>query len=112
MTGRIKLFRNVRKFYRITGIYSPSKLHQQHLSDVKSAFGLVSVGVFLISIILYFIFEANTTNEYGKSFSTFVSLLEGSVYFIVNLLKVKIILNLIKKFEDFIEMSKFLFEKN
>lgn len=86
----IKLFRHVRKFYRMIGIYPPPK-HHQHPFNVKNTFGLVSTILLLLSIFWHFLFEANSTDEYGKSFVAAISMLESSAYFVQNFLKLKCI---------------------
>lgn len=107
MTRTIKLFRDVRKFYRMVGIHpSKSKHHHQHRFNVKNSLSSVFLALFSISIAWYLLFEANTTDEYGQCFTGFVSVIEISVYFIVNFSKIESILKLIKKFEEFIEMSE------
>lgn len=107
MTRSIKLFRHVRKFYRMVGIHPPkSKHHHQHRFNVKNSLSSVFLALFSISIAWYLLFEANTTDEYGQCFTGFVSVIEISVYFIVNFSKIESILKLIKKIEEFIEMSE------
>lgn len=111
MASKIKLFRYVRKFHRILGIYPSSKHYQYYSFNVKTTFGFCLTLFLTISIFWHFLFEASSMDEYGKGFVGSVSMLEGSIYFIVNFLKVKSILKLIKKLEDFIEMSKFEMRK-
>lgn len=108
MAGEIRLFRYVRKFYRMVGIYPPSKHQQRHPFDVKKTFGLASTIWVTISILWYFYFEANSTDEYAKGFIGTVSMLECLLYFLINSSKIKSILKLIRKFEDFIESSELM----
>ena len=108
MTGKIKLFRNVRKFHRMVGIYPPAKHHQQPF-NAKNIFVLLSMALFLISEFWYFLFNASSIEEYGQCFYGSISMLEISLYFIVNFSKMKSILKLIRNFENFIEMSKLNF---
>lgn len=108
MVGEIKLFRYVQKFYRMTGIY-PSKSCHHHSLSVKNTFSLISLIAFFLSTFGYFLFKANTVNEYGMCFYASFSMLEILLYFIVNLLKIQKILNLIERCEDFIAKSKFSF---
>lgn len=59
-----------------------------------------------MSMFGYLLLETNSSEEYGEVFYGFVSSFEASLYFIVNLLKIKSVLKLMKQFEVFIEMSK------
>lgn len=111
MADEIKLFRYVQKFYRITGIY-PSKTSHHHPFNVKNSFSLVSLICLFMSTFGYFLFKASTIDEYGKCFYASFSMLEILLYFIVNFSKMQSILKLIKKLEDFVEMSEYSFYKS
>lgn len=107
MAGAIKLFRNARKFYRKAGILTPSKLHP-HPFNVKTTSSLVSTVLLLLSLFGYFLFEADSINEYGKGFISSVAVMEALAYFVVNLSKIKSILKLNRKFDGFIGMSELM----
>lgn len=109
MTGAIKLFRCVRKFHRIVGIYPPSK-HRQYLINAKITLNLMSMILLLFPIILYFLFESDSIDDYGQCFFGIVSMSEILLYFVINFSNIQSILKLIKKLEDFIEMSEFNFK--
>lgn len=105
MAGPIKLFRQVRKFYRMVGIHPLSKRHRQRF-NVKNSSCLVSMALLFISVSWYLLFEANSTDEYVQCFTGFISVIEISIYFLVNFSQIGSILKLITKSEDFITMSK------
>lgn len=106
---RIKLFRHVRKCYRMAGIYPQSEHSRLRRFNAKTAFKLMCMVLcvlFVLSSLLYILFEANSTDEYVKGSFEFFEKLEGVLYFTVNLSKIESILKLIKKFEEFIATSK------
>lgn len=106
MAKTIELFQYVQKIYQIVGICSSSNYHGQHRVSAKATFILGCMILSFNSSFAYFLFEANSVDEYGRSFYMSFSKLEIYLYFVVNLAKVEKILNLIKKLEDFVELSK------
>lgn len=106
MAKTIELFQYVQKIYQIVGICSSSNYHGQHRVSAKATFILGCMILSFNSSFAYFLFEANSVDEYGRSFYMSFTKLEIYLYFVVNLAKVEKILNLIKKLEDFVELSK------
>lgn len=106
MAESIQFFLYVQKIYRIVGIYPPSKCHGQRRFTAKTTFILACIILGFISTFVYFLFEANSIDEYGRSFYISFAKLEGLLYFVVNLSKIESISNLIKKLEDFIKQSE------
>lgn len=103
----IKLFRYVQKYYRTVGIHPPSKDHQYPPINGRNPFGLMLLICMIAATFGYFVFKASTIEEYGMSFFSSFYMVNILVLFIVNSLKIRSILNLIQKFEDFIEMSEY-----
>lgn len=102
MAKIIKLFRNVRKLFRLLGIYPPAKHHQQPL-NMKNCLNLTFLMLVFVSSFAYFLFKADSVDEYGQTFFVSISCLQFLLYFIVIFSKMKKILKFIKNFEKFIQ---------
>lgn len=105
MSKSIKLFRYVRKIYRALGIYPPVK-HGQNPFNAKNSINSAFLILTSVSSFAYFLFEADSIDEYGKSFFASISNFELLVYFIVSFLKIHSISKLIRELEKFIETSE------
>ena len=70
----------------------------------------VLLTLIFISILGYFLFDANSVAEYGTCFYSSISMLEFLLYFTVNFSEMRNILKLIKTLEEFIEKSKYFSE--
>lgn len=105
MIQRIDLFCYFREFCRLVGIYPPPADPWQLFNTTNISI-LISMVNVIISSFWFFLFDATSADEYSKSFYTSVAMLEMVAFFAVNLFKMQNILQLIRKFEDFIEMRK------
>lgn len=109
IVGRMKLFRYVQKYYRMVGISPPSNSsphHQRPPFNVNNTLSLIFLTLGTILAFAYFLFEADSIEEYSRSFYGSISSLELVVYFIINFLKIQSTLKLIRKLEKFIETSE------
>lgn len=109
IVGKMKLFRYVQKYYRMVGISPPSNSsphHQRPPFNVNNTLSLIFLTLGTILAFAYFLFEADSIEEYSRSFYGSISSLELVVYFIINFLKIQSTLKLIRKLEEFIETSE------
>lgn len=60
----------------------------------------------IIASIAFILFESRSIEDYATGFSTSIMVFTVLVFFIINILELENITDLIRKFEDFIEMSK------
>lgn len=112
MVHSIKLFRWIRNIHRMTGIYPLSKSKQNFLLNfIKRFIVLVSLMILFVTSTAFALFEARSTAEYATSSSTSIMMFINEVFYLINMMKMKNIIELIRKFEDFIEMSKHLRRK-
>lgn len=92
----------------MTGIYPSSQSNQNALSKCKmSVFLLFYMFAFMEST-AFALFEAQSSAEIATGISTSIEMSTVMVLFFLNMMKMKNIIELIGKFEDFIEMSKHL----
>lgn len=103
--NKLKFFQLVQNIYRMVGIYPP-KLNQHCLLNSKISFFLLMVVQFYISSFAFLLFEANSIREMADSFYVASSELLCITYMIVSLWKISDILDLITKYERFIEKSE------
>lgn len=107
MAEQIKLFGILTKVRQSLKIYPPK-------SDRKFQFNwgnllfILPLLALLTSEALYFLFEATSIAEYGICFYLFSLALTNIIYYSINVIKMRDILTLVGRFEDFIEMSKCL----
>lgn len=62
--------------------------------------------IVLISIIAFIFFEAQTTAEYATGATSSIMALSILAFFLITMLEMKHFIKLIRKLEDFIEMSE------
>lgn len=105
MTGRIRLFRSVRKFQRTMGIYSTKSSKRAPL-NFRNLFVLSCFAQLAIPSILFFVFKANSFKDYADCFYAFSTSFACSSHCVVQMLHINNFELLTKKFEEFIEQSK------
>ena len=108
MAGRLKLLQFTQKLYEDMGVYPPKSNHFWHSINWRNASMFISLIQMLIFSLAFLIFEAETIVDAGSSFYVVNTELTCSIFFFINFHNLPIILNLIEKFEDFIEQSKTL----
>lgn len=106
MPHSIKLFRWIRKMYRIIGIYPVSKSKQNALTKWRKLIIFMSLMTMLTASNAFILFEAETTAERATGFSTSALVSAILVFFLILMLEVKNIIKLIRKFEDFVRKNK------
>lgn len=107
MTTQIKLFQSAQKYIRRLGIY-PSQPNQSYSFNLKNAFSLSLLILMFIFRIAYFLYEAQTIAEHAQIFYLSVTEMALIVDFVTMCWKIGDILQLIEKFEQFIQKSKLL----
>lgn len=112
MASKMRLFQNIQKMYRMTGIQIPSspqpsfQFGQKSLLNWKICLILMSQMALSSSTTAFFLFKSETVTDYGSSFSASLMILTNMLFFIVNILKISSIVELITEFENFIEQSE------
>lgn len=106
MTRSINLFRWIRKMYRTIGIHPVSQSRQSSLSKLRKIIVFMSLVIMLTASNAFILFEAETTAEQAAGFTTSALVTAILVLFFIIMLKVEKIIELIRKFEDFVEKSK------
>lgn len=106
MAVEIELFHSVRKFIQMMGIY-PSEPNQKYSFKLRSALILLSLILPFISKAAYFLFKAQTIAEQAKIFYLSMSEIFLTLDFVAMCLEMRNILQLIEKYEKFIEKSWF-----
>lgn len=108
MATGIKLFRIVQKIYKTIGL-NILPCQSQHHSNFNEKFFLLFIfpAQFFISSIGFFLFEAETADEYGLSFYVSISMLRIIIDILNIGLKMEKISTLIGKYEEFIDKSLF-----
>lgn len=104
--GPIKLFPSTQKYYQAIGIF-PSQLQPSGQFHWKNLVILCACILCLISIMTYFLFEANSLAELAITFYGCTGLVSAIFYYLTNIFQRENIFELIQKFENFIEKRKF-----
>lgn len=101
-TNVVQLFQIVQNFYKTIGLNLPTQLSSL---NGKQFLFIIIPAPFIISSVAFFLFEAQTADEYGTSFYMSISVL-GSAINISNIAwEIDKILTLIGKYEKFIDKS-------
>lgn len=107
MAGSVKLFAVLRDFYRMMGLSPP----QTNSLNSKNLFFFLSSTTGFFSIVAFFLFKANSVQEYVNSFHTSVTTLLFLLYFTAIARQMTNATQLIQQFEEFIEKSKWKTKK-
>lgn len=108
MTGTIKLFQSLKKYFKCMRIELPTdkSIQKCTFKPKNLLFLLIFVHVFLSSI-TFLLFKAKSAYDYGFSFYISVTeMLAITIYLSIICFKIGDIVTLIQKNEEFIEMSK------
>lgn len=107
MIGPNKLFRSVQKCYQTLGVYpfQPENVRTCVLNR-KILLAMFLYVQQCIAAVTFFLIEANSVLDYAVSFYTYISMLFCVYYFIILIRKMPQIIELIEKFQQFMEKSK------
>lgn len=106
MSESVKLFQTVRKFYVEVGIHQTSLPNRKFHLNFRNFFFLFSKLIMFTSICAYVLFQANSFDEYFLDFCAAVTYFNSIINHCLQIEKITKILELIRKFEGFIERSK------
>lgn len=106
MAALIKLFQSLQKYNQILGIH-PTKPNQSYSFNLRSVFVLLSLISLFTSSAAYLVFKAEAIAEYAQCFYLCITPLAIFINFVAICLKMRNILQLIEKCEEFIQKSSF-----
>lgn len=106
MVGPVRLFQNLREYYQTMGIYLPNSSIRRHYLNQRNSFFLTCYTQLLITSMLFLLFEAETTLEFGAALYAVLAESFCIWYFLIKMYKMPKILQLIDKFDAFMEKSK------
>lgn len=106
MVGPIRLFQSLRGYYQMMGIYSPESSNQRYSINGRNSFFLFCYTQLLISSVLFLLFEAETTLEFGAAIYALLAESFCIWYFLMKMWRMPRILRLIDGFDAFMEKSK------
>lgn len=105
MLKQVKLFNFALKYFETLGLYPLEKDEKYTFNWISLSVALSMIGI-CISTATYFLFEAETIDESTKTFYVALTELNFLICFVVNIWKMKSILQTIEKNEKFIEKSE------
>lgn len=105
MLKTVKLMKSTLKYFETLGIY-PLQQNKNYTFNWISISVLSTMIAILISTGTFFLFKAETIDEYSKTFYAVVTELYFLICFISNIWKMKSILQAIEKNEEFIGKSE------
>lgn len=103
--NRIKLFRLFRKSFKATG-FQTHQLNRKYKFNTNNWLHFLSLTIMFLSTSSFFLFRATTVYEYGASFPPTNVMLLSLLYFTVFFCHTDSIVQLIERYENFIENSK------
>lgn len=98
----IKLFQLTQKYYHDVYIF-PFKMQPNRRFNWKNVLILCVCVEQFISMLLFFIFEATSMEEFAITFFGFVGLLSSICYYLINIFQRNDLFRIIEHFEKFIE---------
>lgn len=101
MDGKIKLFQFVQNGYQIMGIY-PSQSNRNVLLNAKNVYFSLTMIEMIISSMAFFVFQAESIEEFGQSFFVSITILYALVGLLITIWKIPNILMLIEHFDEFV----------
>lgn len=105
MAGRIRLFQSLQNNQRLMGIYT-IEFNQLAPFSFINVFFLLSFAHFGIPATLFFVFKANSFKDYAESSYAYMTGAANTCFYILQMIHITNLDTLIKKFEGFIEQSK------
>lgn len=109
MSCVVKLFNTQQKFYKTLGfdIFLSQSCHSKCLASAKILFFLISSTQLFISTTAYFLFQAQTADEYEISFYISITIFITMINISTIAWKIRKFLTIIERYEDFIDKSQF-----
>lgn len=101
----MKLFQSLQTFYRMMGIY-PSQTDKMPSFNFRNLFIPLNLLVLFILQIGFFLFKAKSIVERAETFYSSLTIIGCMMIFLLQFWEMTNILELIEKFEKFIEKSK------
>lgn len=107
MSCVVKLFNTQQKFYKTLGfdIFLSQSCHSKCLASAKILFFLISSTQLFISTTAYFLFQAQTADEYEISFYISITIFITVINISTIAWKIRKFLTIIERYEDFIDKS-------
>lgn len=106
---------NVKLFQTVLELYETMKIHEQQQSNripswfnFKNLFFFLSMIVMIITSAAYFLFRANTVQEYSDTFYVALTVATCLCCIFIGISEISNISKLISIFETFIEKSKLI----
>lgn len=106
MAISIKLFQSVQKSFNEAGFIAPESNRDRCTLSRKNQLHLCSLGLLLVSTSTFFLFEANSVYELGASYTGTNVANIILLFLIVFLYKMRSVLELIDRYELFVQKSK------
>lgn len=109
MSCVVKLFNTQQNFYKTLGfdIFLSQSCHSKCLASAKILFFLISSTQLFISTTAYFLFQAQTADEYEISFYISITIFITVINISTIAWKIRKFLTIIERYEDFIDKSQF-----
>lgn len=106
MAGGIKLFQFLRKFYNTFGFHPPLSPNQKLPFNAKNLFLLVSLIIFLLASIAFFLFAVTSINERADCLYICSACVVDIIHVLMHIRRIGQILQLYDNYEKFIEKSE------
>lgn len=103
----MKIFQSVQAYFAQLGISPQSQSVKRHSFDMKNVMIFVSIAGAFVVCSLFLVFEANDFKEYSNCFFSTITFLMGIFDYAIHVWKMKELFHFIKKFEHFIQRSKY-----
>lgn len=104
MAEQSELFYSLRQLYKTLDIY-PSKTNQTYRFKWKTIFFVFPIILMFITSFAFFLWEAETVDDYGTSFYGSMTQLSQTHNILMIIWQMPTILELFRKFENLIESS-------
>lgn len=104
MANTIKIFHLTQIYFESLGI-CPTNPNQKYAFSISSLFILLPMIVILSSTTLFFFTKAETTEEYLHTFYISTTEFTFIACFVVNIWKISVVLELIRKYDEFVQKS-------
>lgn len=100
----MKLFRRLREIYQVIGIYPT--LDENFKIKAKSVYVWIMMISYLVSTTSFLLYEAADVSEMADSFFQALTAFGISVQFLIQFCKTPSVLNLLNKFNEYIDKRK------
>lgn len=102
----MEFFQTLCKIYRAIGIY-PVQPNQYYSLNARNMMILILGAWFFVAIVLFILYDANNVVDFAELFFQALSAFICSIQFSLCFWQIPNILNLMKRFDEFVEISKF-----